>query len=82
MNKELIGSHLTRAMLSRGDQQVWCATSHESDKHALAAINDKDYSKISRIVSFDDGYFFCSTGNRWAYALPIKKVALTHAELR
>lgn len=81
MNKELRGSDLTRAMLNRGDKQVWCATSNDSDKQAIAAINNKDYRAVNRIVSFNDGYFLCSTGNQWAYALPIKKVELTQAEL-
>lgn len=81
MNRELAGSELTRAMLRRGDNQVWCVTSNESDAKALDAISNENYGWICHIVSFSDGYFFCSKGHAWPYAFPIKKATIRQSEV-
>jgi len=74
MNNKLVGSDLARVMLSRGDEQVWCAVSNESDQQANITINNHDYSCIQRIVSFSDGYFLCNKGNSWTCAVPVKRI--------
>lgn len=78
MNQELTGSDLTRAMLERGDKQIWCAVSDDSDKEAMSDQVDNDFT--ARIVSFKDGNFYCSSGTTWAFAVPIKIVTLTQNE--
>ena len=42
MLSKLVGSDLTRAMLERGDQQVWCAVSNESEQDAINTIKNVD----------------------------------------
>ncbi|MEC5210673.1 hypothetical protein RCH20_001749 [Psychrobacter sp. PL15] len=81
MSNELTGSNLTRAMLDRGDKQVWCATSNDSDEDAMATINSADYSFLRHIISFDNNCFFCKEGHSWQHAVPVKKIALTQDEL-
>jgi len=78
MYKELTGSELTRAMLDRGDKQIWCAVGDDSDEEAMSDQVDNDFT--ARIVSFDDGSFFCTAGMAWLFAVPIKIVPLTQDE--
>lgn len=75
MNQALTGSDLTRAMLARGDQQIWCAVGDESDDEAISDQVNNDFT--ARIVSFEDGSFYCTSGMAWAFAVPIKIVPLT-----
>lgn len=79
MNKKLAGSDLTRAMLERGDKQIWCAVGDESDEEAMSDQVDNDFT--ARIVSFDDGHFYCTAGMAWSFAVPIKIVPLTQDEV-
>ncbi|AMN50655.1 hypothetical protein [Psychrobacter sp. P2G3] len=81
MSNNLVGSDLTRAMLSRGDKQVWCAVSNDSDEQANITINSEDYSCIHRITSFDDGCFFCNRGISWVCAVPVKRVEISQNEV-
>ena len=79
MNNKLTGSDLTRAMLDRGDKQIWCAVDDDSDERAISDQIDNDFT--ARIVSFRDGKFFCTAGMTWLYAVPIKISALTQEEV-
>ena len=81
MNTELSGSDLTRIMLERGDKQVWCAVSNDSDANAIAIIKNTNDNFIIRIVAFKDSHFFCDEGEAWQYAVPVKKTELTQDEL-
>lgn len=81
MSPQLIGSDLTRAMLERGDQQVWCAVSNESEQDAISTIRNVDGRFIMHIVSFEDGCFHCKEDSTWSYAVPIKKILLTQDEV-
>lgn len=74
MNSKLIGSHLTRAMLTRGNAQVWCAVSDDSDDEAMQDLQGNDFTAY--IVSYSEDSFFSDTGMQWAFAVPIKVVAL------
>ncbi|MEN2752504.1 hypothetical protein AAIR29_12770 [Psychrobacter sp. FBL11] len=78
MYQELMGSELTRAMLSRGDTQIWCAVSDNSDEEAMSDQVDNDFT--ARIVSFDDNGFYCTAGMAWLFAVPIKISPLTQEE--
>lgn len=80
MSNKLAGSHLARAMLDRGDEQIWCAVSNDSDEHAMCITEHADYEFLTHIVSFDDG-FSCTEGVKWQYAVPVKKVQLTQDEV-
>lgn len=82
MNTNLVGSNLTSAMLNRGDVQVWCAVSNDSDEQAITTINNADYNCIQRITSFDGDYFFCSEGNPWVCAVPVKRIEIKQSEAR
>lgn len=75
-----MGSDLTRAMLDRGDKQIWCAVDDHSDERAISDQIDNDFT--ARIVSFHDGNFFCTAGMRWLYAVPIKIVPLTEEDAK
>lgn len=77
----LSGNDLTRAMLERGDEQIWCAVSHESVEHAMKTIKDINGDFIMHIVAFEDGCFLCKEGGTWKYAIPIKKTELTQDEV-
>lgn len=79
MDKKLTGSDLTRAMLDRGDKQIWCAVDDDSDERAISDQIDNDFT--ARIVSFRDGKFFCTAGMTWLYAVPIKISVLTQEEV-
>ncbi|WP_350562191.1 hypothetical protein [Psychrobacter sp. CAL346-MNA-CIBAN-0220] len=78
MNNKLTGSDLTRAMLKRGDQQIWCAVEDSSDEEAMADQINNDFT--ARIVSFTDGSFFCTGGMAWLFAVPIKISAMSLGE--
>lgn len=81
MSPQLTGSDLTRAMLERGDQQVWCAVSNESEQDAINTIKNVDGNFIMHIVAFEDGCFLCKEDSAWSYAVPIKKTLLTQDEV-
>lgn len=81
MSSELVGSDLTRAILERGDKQVWCAVSNESEQDAMNTIKNIDGNFIMHIVSFEDGYFLCKEEGTWKHAVPIKKTPLTQNEV-
>ncbi len=81
MNIELSGSDLTRIMLERGDKQVWCAVSNDSDDNAMSIIKNTNDNFIMYIVAFKESYFFCNQGEAWQYAVPVKKTELTQHEL-
>nr|WP_181717020.1 hypothetical protein [Psychrobacter sp.]QJS05601.1 hypothetical protein [Psychrobacter sp.] len=81
MYKELRGSDLTRAMLERGDEKVWCAVNNESDEHAMTNIDNADYSFLKYIVSFNNSHFLCEDGTPWQYAVPVKKAEVTQQEV-
>lgn len=81
MSPQLIGSDLTRAMLERGDKQVWCAVSNESEQDAMSTIRNVDGRFIMHVVSFEEGYFLCKEEGTWKYAIPIKKIPLTQDEV-
>lgn len=77
IDNKLRGSALTRAMLERGDEKVWCAISDESDKQAMTAYDSNAFT--ANIVAFKDGCFYCTGNMRWLYAVPIKiKEILQH----
>jgi hypothetical protein len=79
VNKKLVGSHLTRAMLDRGDEQIWCAVDDDSDERAISDQIDNDFT--ARIMSFQDGKFFCTGGMPWLFAVPIKISLITQEEV-
>ncbi|WP_079691582.1 hypothetical protein [Psychrobacter sp. DAB_AL43B] len=81
MSSKLIGSDLTRAMLERGDKQVWCAVSNESEQDAINTIKNVDGRFIMHIVSFENECFLCEEEGTWKYAIPIKKIPLTQDEV-
>ncbi|MDX2372830.1 hypothetical protein ACTXGL_01630 [Psychrobacter sp. T6-6] len=79
MNNELKGSDLTRAMLARGTKRIWCAVCDDSDEQAMMDHCGNDFTAY--IVSFRDGFFYCSAGMPWSYAVPIKISAVTQYEV-
>ncbi len=79
MNNKLTGSDLTRAMLARGDEQVWCAVDDESDDIAVTDHESNDFT--AHIASYQDGKFFSTSGMPWLCAVPVKIVALTQEEV-
>jgi len=81
MNNKLLGNELTRAMLARGDEQVWCAVSNESHEQAMATIRNINGDFIVHILGLEDGCFICKEGGTWRYAVPIKKTPLTQDEV-
>lgn len=80
MNNDLKGSDLTRAMILRGDKQIWCAVCDESDELAMMDHCGNDFTAY--IVSFKNGCFYCSGGMSWLCAVPIKIVAVTQKEMK
>lgn len=82
MSFELVGSDLTRAMLERGDEQVWCAVSNESEQDVINTIKNMDRNFMMHIVSFEDGCFHCKEKSTWKYAVPIKKTLLTQNDVK
>ena len=70
MHRELRGSELTRTMLKCGYKKIWCAISDESDEQAIEENDGNDFTAY--IVAFKDGYFYCTSGMQWLYAVPIK----------
>ena len=79
MGNELRGSDLVRAMLKRGDKQVWCAIEDESDEQAMTSLGGNDF--MAYIVAFKDGFFYCTGGMQWLHAVPIKIVPITQHEV-
>lgn len=79
MGHKLIGSDLTRAMLKRGDKQIWCAIGDESDGHAMMDHDTNDFT--AHIMSFNDGNFYCTGGMPWGYAVPIKIVEIIQHDI-
>lgn len=75
MDNELKGSDLTRAMLARGDEKVWCAIANESDERAMTNLNGNYF--MAYIVAFEDGLFYCTSGMPWLCAVPVKIVPMT-----
>lgn len=80
MNNALKGSDLTREMLTRGDQRIWCAVCDENDEQAMMDHCGNDFTAY--IVSFHDGYFYCSAGTPWRFAVPIKISEVMEYEIR
>ena len=78
MSNELKGSDLTRAMLARGDNNIWCAVCDENDEQAMRGHCGNDFTAY--IVSFYNGCFYCSGGMPWHYAVPIKISAIGQYE--
>ncbi len=72
------GSDLARDMLAKGANEIWCAVSDNSDEEAMSDHNGNDFT--ARIVSFHEGFFYCTAGMAWSFAVPIKIVALTRSE--
>ncbi len=70
LSTRLTGSHLTRAMLTRGDKQVWCAVADDSDEEAIQDLVGNDFTAL--IASFNEDSFFCTSGMRWSFAVPIE----------
>ena len=79
LNNELTGSDLTRAMLARGDSQIWCAVADDSDEEAMEDLANNDFTAF--IVSSQENCFFCTGGMEWRFAVPIKIVAVTASEV-
>ncbi|MGP9752278.1 MULTISPECIES: hypothetical protein [unclassified Psychrobacter] len=79
MNNDLKGSDLTRAMILRGDKQIWCAVCDESDELAMMDHCGNDFTAY--IVSFSDVFFYCSGGAPWSFAVPIKISAVMQSEI-
>ncbi len=79
MDNKLKGSSLTRAMLERGDRNIWCAIDDDSDEQALSEHASNDFT--AHIVSFSDGKFFCSGGMPWVCAVPVKISEVTQTEV-
>ena len=78
MSNILTGSDLARAMLMRGDKEVWCAVADNSDEEAMTDLEGNDFT--ARIVSFIGGSFYCTAGIEWTFAVPIRVIALTGVE--
>jgi hypothetical protein len=78
MDDTLTGSYLTRAMLERDYQNIWCAVDDESDQQATSYLKGNDFTAY--IVKFQNGYFYCDGGMEWLYAVPIKIRAITYTE--
>ena len=78
MYNELKGSDLTRAMLARGDKDIWCAVCDENDEQAMMDHYGNDFTAY--IISYSDGYFYCSAGMPWRFAVPIKICAVMQYE--
>ncbi|WP_201534078.1 hypothetical protein [Psychrobacter immobilis] len=79
MYRAMVGSELTRSMLKRGHQDIWCAVSDESDENAMEDQMSNDFT--ARIVSFREGQFYCAGDMPWLCAVPIKIIALRQSEV-
>jgi len=79
MKNGLRGSALTRAMLERGDEDIWCAIDDDSDEQAMIDHGYNDFT--AHITSFSNGKFFCSGGMPWMFAVPVKISEMTQAEV-
>lgn len=76
----LTGSELTRVMLERGWQEVWCAVDDHSDEEAMRDHYGNDFT--AHIVSYHEHKFYCTAGMAWSCAVPIKITALTAREVK
>lgn len=81
MNNTLAGNDLTRSILERGKEEVWCAVSNHSNERAMITVNNADYDFLRFIISFEDGFFFSEEGSTWRYTVPIKTKALIQDEV-
>lgn len=79
MDREMVGSELTRSMLEKGHQDIWCAVSDESDEDAMEDQMGNDFT--ARIVAFREGQFYCSGDIPWLFAVPIKIIALRQSDV-
>ena len=79
MNIVLRGSELTREMLERGCQEIWCAVDDSSDENAMMDQSEHDFT--ARIVSHDNESFYCTAGIAWLCAVPIKITAMTLSDI-
>ena len=80
MSNKLSGSDLTRKILKHNNENVWCAVSNDSDKHAMTAINNMEHDILKYIACFDDSHFLCKDGKAWQYAIQVKKVEMTQED--
>ncbi len=78
MSNILKGSDLARAMLMRGDKEIWCAVADNSDEEAMTDLDGNDFTAC--IVSFVGESFYCTAGVEWAFAVPIRVIALIEVE--
>lgn len=78
MDREVVGSELTRSMLKNGHKEVWCAVSDISDEDAIDDQADNDFTAC--IVNFEEGQFYCNADRTWLYAVPIEISELTQDE--
>ncbi|KAA0914189.1 hypothetical protein [Psychrobacter sp. ANT_WB68] len=78
MDEAITGSELARAMLEDGHQEIWCVVDDSCDREAMANLTNNDFT--ARIVSFDNGMFYCTGGMAWSCAVPIKIIPITQAE--
>ncbi|MBO1530008.1 hypothetical protein J3492_02125 [Psychrobacter sp. F1192] len=78
MDGELKGSDLAILMLKRGNKKIWCAVSDDSDEEAMTDHDGNDFTAY--IVAFEDGYFYCTAGMQWLYAVPIRIHEIVHQE--
>lgn len=81
MSAKLFGSSLTREMLKKGNKQIWCAVSNDSEEHAMTIIENSHYSLLVYITSFNDDEFICREGESWRFAIPVRKIELTQEEV-
>ncbi|MGP4789154.1 hypothetical protein ACTXGJ_08505 [Psychrobacter sp. 1Y11] len=79
MNTKMVGSDLTRSMLMSGYKEVWCAISDDCDEDAMMDHFGNDFTAY--IVSFYDGQFYCNHGRAWAFAVPIKIIAVEQSPM-
>ncbi|WP_435980519.1 hypothetical protein [Psychrobacter sp. DM4] len=79
MDDKMTGSALTRAMLRRGDHEVWCAVDDTSDEQAMRDHVSNDFT--THIVSFKNGKFLCIDGMEWFFAVPVKIIELAQEEV-
>ncbi len=80
MSSKLSGSDLTRKMLERGNKNICCAVSNDSNEQAMTAINNTGHDFLKYIVLFNDSHFLCKDGTAWQHAVPVEKVEMTQEE--
>lgn len=72
------GSHLTRIMLKRENKPVWCSVSDNSDEEAMQDLVGHNFTHL--IESYKEGGFYCTSGMRWSFAVPIRIVVLSEMQ--